>query len=272
MQDYVSIANVSDSMIRTESSVSASKPRARRGASPVWEEKAPESGRGSVNAEPTLDRLRAAVAEIFTAVNSGLRDERESAKKCMLRAAAILRIDPWFANAIEEINFPTERRSKLVRGGLAPWQVRRVTTHIEANLDATIRIKDLAALIKLSPSHFSRAFKKSFADSPHRYLMRRRLERAQGLMLTTNASLGQIAGDCGFADQAHFNKLFHRLVGQSPRAWRRVRGGSHLISDQLTLDAPDLKRLKPLDETQADGQRPRGSHGLDQIGVLGLNG
>jgi AraC family transcriptional regulator len=262
MQDYVSMANVSDSMIRTESSVSASKPRAQRGGSPVWEE----------NAEPTLDRLRAAVAEIFTAVNSGLRDERESAKKCMLRAAAILRIDPWLANAIEEINFPTERRSKLVRGGLAPWQVRRVTSHIEANLDATIRIKDLAALIKLSPSHFSRAFKKGFADSPHRYLMRRRLERALGMMLTTNASLGQIAGDCGFADQAHFNKLFRRLVGESPRAWRRARGCSRPISDRVTLDAPDLRRLKPLDEAHADGQRPLGSHGLDQIGVLGLNG
>jgi AraC family transcriptional regulator len=153
----------------------------------------------------------------------------------------------------EQMNVPTEWRSKLVRGGLAPWQVRRVTTHIEANLDGTIRIKDLAALIKLSPSHFSRAFKRDFADSPHRYLMRRRLERAQGMMLKTNASLGQIAGDCGFADQAHFNKLFRRLVGESPRAWRRAR-------------------LEPLDEAQADGQRPRGSHGLDQIGVLCLNG
>ena len=146
------------------------------------------------------------------------------------------------ANAIEEIDLPTGRRPKLVRGGLAPWQVRRITTHIEANLDAPIRIKDLAALINLSPSHFSRAFKEGLADSPHRYLMHRRLERAQGMMLTTNASLGQIAGECGFADQAHFNKLFRRLVGESPRAWRRVRGSSHLISDRRTLDAPALER------------------------------
>jgi len=272
MQESVSIANDSNSVIRAESSLSASKPLAERGAVPAWQEDAPESGRGSVNEEPTLDRLRAAVAEIFMAVSSGLRDERESAKKCMQRAAAILRIDPWFANAIEEIEFQADQRSKPIRGGLAPWQIRRVTMHIETNLDATIRINDLAALIELSPSHFSRAFKKGFADSPHRYLMRRRLERAQGLMLTTNASLGQIAGDCGFADQAHFNKLFRRLVGDTPRAWRRVRGCTRLISDRLTLDAYDFKRLKPLDEAQADGQRPRGSHSLDQIGVLCLNG
>jgi AraC-like DNA-binding protein len=190
----------------------------------------------------------------------------------MLRAAAILRIDPWFANALEEIEFQTEQCSKPIKGGLAPWQIRRVAAHIEANLGATIRIKDLATLIDLSLSHFSRAFKKNFADSPHRYLMRRRLERAQGMMLTTNTSLGRIAGDCGFADQAHFNRLFRQLVGESPRAWRRVRGCSRPISDRVILDAPDLERLKPLDEAQAEGQRPRGSHRLDQIGVLCLNG
>ena len=77
MQDYVSIANVSGSMIRTESPVSASKPLAQRGTIPVWDKEAPERGRGSVNPEPTLDRLRAAVAEIFTAVNRGLRDEQD---------------------------------------------------------------------------------------------------------------------------------------------------------------------------------------------------
>jgi AraC family transcriptional regulator len=53
--------------------------------------------------------------------------------------------------------------------------------------------------------------------------MRRRIERAQGLMLQTNLSLAQIALDCGLADQAHLNKSFRRFVGQSPGAWRRAR-------------------------------------------------
>jgi transcriptional regulator GlxA family with amidase domain len=110
-----------------------------------------------------------------------------------------------------------------VRGGLAPWQVRRVKTHIEANLDGTIGVKVLAELVQLSPFHFCRAFRDSFGESPHGYVMRRRVERAQGLMLTTNASLGQIAADCGLADQAHFNKLFRRFVGESPGMWRRAR-------------------------------------------------
>ena len=272
MQQYISVANASDSLVSKESSLSESKPLAQHDASQVWVDDTPAGLRGSGNAEPTLDRLRAAVAEIFTAVSSGLREEPESAKKCMLRAAMILRIDPWFSNVLEEIYFPIERRSKPLRGGLAPWQIRRVTLHIEVNLDAKIKIDDLADLLGLSNSHFSRAFKKSLADTPHRYLMRRRLERAQGMMLTTNISLGQIAGDCGFADQAHFNKLFRQHVGESPLAWRRVRGRTCPISAQSTPDGPGLKRLKPPRKVHADGQRTRGRHRLDQIGVLRLNG
>jgi AraC-like DNA-binding protein len=84
-------------------------------------------------------------------------------------------------------------------------------------------VKELAELVKLSSFHFCRTFRDSFGASPHGYVMRRRMERAQGLMLTTNASLGQIAADCGLADQAHFNRLFRRFVGESPGTWRRAR-------------------------------------------------
>ena len=84
-------------------------------------------------------------------------------------------------------------------------------------------VDDLAALVELSSFHFCRAFRDSFGDSPHAYVTRRRIERAQGLMLTTDNSLSQVAMDCGLADQAHFNRLFRRFVGESPGAWRRAR-------------------------------------------------
>ncbi len=109
------------------------------------------------------------------------------------------------------------------RGGLAPWQVRRVTEHIEEHLASTIRLQDLAGIARLSHSHFCRAFKESIGHPAHAYVMRRRVHRAQGLMLTTPESLSQIAALCGMADQAHFCKLFRRLVGESPNAWRRAR-------------------------------------------------
>jgi transcriptional regulator GlxA family with amidase domain len=84
-------------------------------------------------------------------------------------------------------------RVEAVRGGLAPWQIRRITTFIDANLDGTLRTADLATLVGLCARHFTRAFSESFGYPPHRYVMRRRVERAQGLMLTTAAPLGQIA-------------------------------------------------------------------------------
>jgi AraC-like DNA-binding protein len=57
-------------------------------------------------------------------------------------------------------------------------------------------------------------------------VIRRRVERAQGLMLSTDAPLSAIALDCGLADQAHLSRLFRRIVGESPRAWRRARLGA----------------------------------------------
>jgi AraC family transcriptional regulator len=169
-----------------------------------------------------LERLKIAVVELFNAVSNLLQDERESAEECIRRASAILRVD--LPGAISAVAAPLAGAApRPIRGGLAPWQVRRVTTHVETNLDAAITTKDLAALARLSLFHFCRAFRDSFGESPHGYVTRRRVERAQGLMLTTNASLGQIAADCGFTDQAHLSKLFRRIVGESPGVWRRAR-------------------------------------------------
>jgi AraC family transcriptional regulator len=171
----------------------------------------------------SLERLEIALAELFKAVSNALQDERESAEACIRRASVILRFD--LPEEIAGVAAPLTSAAppKLIRGGLAPWQIRRVTTHIETNLDAAITTKDLAMLARLSSFHFCRAFRDSFGESPHGYVTRRRIERAQGLMLTTNASLGQIAADCGFTDQAHLSNLFRRFVGESPGVWRRAR-------------------------------------------------
>lgn len=223
MLEHVPIANGSDLVIRRKSSLEASKTLPRRGASPASDEGVRESSQGSLNAEAaTLERLRAALTEILNAVTSGLQGDHNSEKRYTERAAALLRIDPGFANGIEAVDFPGEERAKPIRG-LEPWQIHRVRTHIEANLDTKIRINDLAALAKMSSSHFSRAFKESVDETPHCYVMRRRAVRAQALMLTTDASLGQIAVGCGLSDQSHLNRVFLRFVGESPAVWRRSR-------------------------------------------------
>jgi AraC family transcriptional regulator len=111
-------------------------------------------------------------------------------------------------------------RCALVRGGLAPWQMRAVRNHVTNRLEARIRVSDLAKLVSLSASYFSRAFKDSFGELPHVYIARMRIERAQTLMLTTSASLSQIAYACGLVDQAHLCRCFRQATGTTPRVWR----------------------------------------------------
>jgi AraC-like DNA-binding protein len=163
----------------------------------------------------SVGKFRTAIAELCSAIRSALDDERGTAEDSLRRAGEILR-------DMGDVAAPVQTQS---RGGLAPWQVRKVTSYVDANLDQTIRNEDLAAIVRLNASHFGRAFRNSFGEPPHEYVIRRRVERAQGLMLSTTAPLSSIALDCGLADQAHLSRLFRRVVGETPRAWRRARLG-----------------------------------------------
>jgi len=158
----------------------------------------------------TVVQLQSVVGELLVAVNSALSDKRDSARQSLNRAAQLLQTK-------EE-----SRQAAAVKGGLAPWQARKVASHVEANLDKPIRSSDLADAVRLTPCHFSRVFRASFGESPLRYVTKRRLERAKRLMLSTDSPLSQIAFDCGFADQAHFSRLFRRAAGDTPREWRRT--------------------------------------------------
>jgi AraC family transcriptional regulator len=179
----------------------------------------------------SIARLRIVVEELCRALSSSLQDERESAEASLHRASTILGFTPPHNIPTGTTGGTVEILIGPIRGGLAPWRIRRVKIHIELNLDKTVRTKDLAALVELSSFHFCRAFRDSFGESPHVYVTRRRIERAQGFMLTTNTSLSQIAMDCGLADQSHFNRLFRRFVGESPGAWRRARAAALQSAD-----------------------------------------
>jgi len=106
-------------------------------------------------------------------------------------------------------------------GGLGPSQKRRATELLSENLSGRIRLSELAAECDLSISHFARSFKASFGVSAHRWLVQRRIERAQELLIETHESLADIADQAGFADQASFTRTFHQIVGVSPGRWRR---------------------------------------------------
>lgn len=110
---------------------------------------------------------------------------------------------------------------RLAKGGLASWQLGRIRLHVERQLDRTILIEDLAAIARLSPGHFCRAFKVSTGETAHGYIVRQRIRRAQTLMLNTDDTLSQIACACGLTDQAHLTRLFRRMLHDTPLVWRR---------------------------------------------------
>ena len=170
---------------------------------------------------PSTHSLLHAVSALISAVNCALSGESNHARQYLSAACHSLESEPAGVNTVPSAQ-PRVLLDKC-RGGLAPWQVRCVLTYIEGHLSENIHCEDLSELVNLSLSHFMRAFRDSFGRPPHAYVMKRRIERAQGLMLTTDSALGQIALECGLADQSHLSRLFQRFIGESPAAWRRAR-------------------------------------------------
>jgi AraC-like DNA-binding protein len=88
-------------------------------------------------------------------------------------------------------------------------------------------VVELSDVARLSASHFSRAFRRSFGEAPGAYLIRQRVDHARHLMLISEMPLSEVAQACGFADQAHFSRNFRAVTGHSPGAWRRAHKQSH---------------------------------------------
>lgn len=133
-------------------------------------------------------------------------------------------------------------RSKIAsittkQGVMAPWQRSCVEAYIAANLHSKIRMADLAKVTQCGPCRFKRAFKETFGCTPHQYVIRRRVECAQWLMMISNSSLGRISAECGFVDQFHLSNLFRKIVGQPPGTWRRIHASPYLrpnLADRRT--------------------------------------
>ncbi|SFU77736.1 helix-turn-helix domain-containing protein [Halomonas korlensis] len=117
---------------------------------------------------------------------------------------------------------PARGEASVPHGGLADWQIRRIEAHIDAHLDETIHVRDLAAVTRLSLGHFAHAFKQTYGIPPLAHVTRRRLARACERMLNGDEPLSRIAQDCGFCDQSHFTRHFHRALGMAPQRWRRL--------------------------------------------------
>jgi AraC-like DNA-binding protein len=116
------------------------------------------------------------VARLLATATTTLEADRLMASTCIKRAAALLGVD------LNQASSGPPPRVYLPRGGLAPWQAELVNHYIRDHLASSIRIATLAQMVQLSLSHFFRAFRCSFADTPRSYIEKRRVMRGQQLM------------------------------------------------------------------------------------------
>lgn len=110
-------------------------------------------------------------------------------------------------------------------GQLSPLQLRDALGFLASQLPNRVELSTLAALAGLSPSHYSRAFKASTGMAPYQWQLQARIDQAKMLLLTSTGSLERVAEATGFADAVHFGKMFRKLVGVTPAAWRAQRRG-----------------------------------------------
>jgi AraC family transcriptional regulator len=167
------------------------------------------------------------VISLLEAAVGQLHDQEHPAQSTLLEAASLLR-QQVHPTATADV---TEGRERLLA-----WQARKVRDYIDTHISELVLVADLCALVQCSGAHFSRSFKRTFGESPHSFVVRRRVELAAQYMLTTDASLSDIALQCGFADQAHLCKKFRQAAGQTPAAWRRVHRVRH--DENATLRPP----------------------------------
>jgi len=155
------------------------------------------------------------IAQTLYALWRELSSGDQTARLFVETAAASLL---WRLNRLAE----TSVAPGFARGGLAPWQARRVTEYLAEKLADDVSLNELAALVNLSPFHFARAFKKTVGLPPHRYHMRLRLERARSLLRDTDLTVADIAHAVGYETAQAFSRMFRREMGMPPSDFRRA--------------------------------------------------
>jgi AraC family transcriptional regulator len=108
---------------------------------------------------------------------------------------------------------------------LPKWRLKRVREHIDAHLDETLSLADLAAVAGLSRMHFAAQFRAATGYRPHDYLLYERIEKSKTILSSTDMPLAEVALTVGFQAQAHFTTVFKRITGETPGCWRRANTG-----------------------------------------------
>lgn len=160
--------------------------------------------------DPLIEHLGLALYADLTAPGDGSRLFAESAAQ--LLAVHLLRTYTTARHAI-----------RAYTQGLSRATLRRALEFIDAHLDTDLSLTSLAAAVGMSPYHFARLFKQSTGQSPHQYVIDRRITQAKHLLATTELPIVTIAYQVGFSSQSHLARHFRRRTGGTPKAYRDAR-------------------------------------------------
>lgn len=184
----------------------------------IYERAAEEmSGGGSGNAlvprfaivDPLLDQLAIAV---LNALREGNADDRVYVETL----AHVIAMHLARAHSAR-----SAARAEAPPDGLSRARIRRLLDYIEQHLGEDLSLEAMAAEVELSPLYLVRAFRAAVGQSPHRYVVSRRVEHARRLLSGTAIPIAEIALAAGFSSQSHLSNWFRRIVGVSPAAYRK---------------------------------------------------
>jgi RpiB/LacA/LacB family sugar-phosphate isomerase len=125
-----------------------------------------------------------------------------------------------------------------VVGGLPPRRLQRVFSHVRENIAQELVVAELAQVVGMSQYYFSKLFKLSTGTTPHQYVMRQRVERAQEILRAGLTPLAEVATHVGFETQSHFTSVFRRLSGVTPKHYREI----HQAAAPMDTSAQELNQ------------------------------
>jgi AraC-like DNA-binding protein len=115
----------------------------------------------------------------------------------------------------------TQSIGRSAKGRLDRRRLFRVLDYIDGHLEGDLTLDEMASVACLSRFHFARAFKQAVGQSPHRYVIAQRLERAEVLLTEGETTLVEIALSLRFSSQANFSRAFRQSTGMAPGQYRR---------------------------------------------------
>jgi len=187
------------------------------------------TGRG-VGASVAANRVpgvRAALCNDAYSAFSGAKSEGMN-----VLVLSILSVDADRAKEVIDAYVGATLAPVEIVGGLPPRRLQRVLEHVKENIEKDLSVGEMSEVVGMSQYYFSKLFKMSTGTTPHQYVMRQRVERAQELLRDGNIPLLEVATKVGFETQSHFTSVFRRLVGITPKKFREMRGdsGIHLAA------------------------------------------